>query len=313
MKKTVTALIVARQGSSRFPKKATLTLGGKSLLEFLILRLKSMEIFDSVMLATSYLPQDEELIQIARQAGALTFAGDPEDVLKRMADASRELDSEWVVEVGGDCPLVDRSHILRGLEIAERESADYVCNVSPQTYPDGLDIHIVKRTSLLEADRKAVLSSQRLHPFSYFYKHPELFRCHNFEHSTNLSHIRLTLDYAEDYEVIKSVVERIDDKGAFGLDEILALLKSSPEIFKLNANRNLHQSSSNAPAYWYTAAYIQDLLNDLEIVAKLARNWENNRDFSQLKVLYKDLETVSTELRERAETFENLEKKHPSS
>lgn len=307
-KKKMAAMIVARQGSSRHPKKATLPINGQPLLAFLIQRLRAMNVFDTILLATSQLPQDQELITIAQEAGALAFGGDPEDVLRRMAQAAETIDAEWIVEIGGDCPLVDRLDVIRAREIAERDDADYVCNVSPQTYPDGLDVHLVKRSALLEANRRAVLSSQRLHPFSYFYKHPELFRCRNFEHSENLSRIRLTLDWAEDYEVIRRVIEKIEPTGAFGLKEILELKAREPEIFALNANRNLHHDSTDAPAYWYTAAYIQDLLNDLKLVSDLARDLEKSQNFSALKTLYQDLNSVSSELKERAEFFEKAKK-----
>ena len=107
MSKKTAAMIVARQGSSRFPKKATLPIGGKPLLEFLIHRLRAMGIFDSIILATSSLSQDQELIDIAQRAGAKTFGGDPEDVLRRMAQAIQD------GLPAGSIRILDNPHLLQ--------------------------------------------------------------------------------------------------------------------------------------------------------------------------------------------------------
>jgi spore coat polysaccharide biosynthesis protein SpsF len=50
-----------------------------------------------------------------------------------------------------------------------------------------------------------------------------------------MSH-RLTIDYPEDYELVRRIFEALHREGAppFGLDEIVAYLEAHPEVHEIN-------------------------------------------------------------------------------
>lgn len=49
---------------------------------------------------------------------------------------------------------------------------------------------------------------------------------------------RLTLDYHEDFELFKKIFNELCKEGKiFSFKEIITLLKSKPEIIKINQNR----------------------------------------------------------------------------
>ena len=56
----------------------------------------------------------------------------------------------------------------------------------------------------------------------------------NITNNTNLSHLRLTLDYQEDFELIKLIYEEIQS-NTFILNDILKILKQKPELLKINS------------------------------------------------------------------------------
>lgn len=67
MKPRILALIPARGGSKRLPKKNTLPLGGRPLLEWTIGAAQKSEVFCSILLSTD----DQLIADIGRNAGAL--------------------------------------------------------------------------------------------------------------------------------------------------------------------------------------------------------------------------------------------------
>ena len=62
-----TAVIVqARTGSSRLPGKVLSDLCGRPLISFLIERLQNCKSVDEIILATTSLPEDDELAELGR-------------------------------------------------------------------------------------------------------------------------------------------------------------------------------------------------------------------------------------------------------
>lgn len=296
------AVLVARQGSSRLPGKALALMCGKPVVWHIIQRLKHMSIFDDICLATSDLPIDRPLLDLARKEDIKFYAGSPEDVLDRMYHAASLCNAGVVIEIGGDCPLVDKDVVAKAVEILETQNADYVTNVSPTTFPDGIDIHAVRMDALKFAARNAVLSSQRLHPFSYFHRHHNRFRSVNFTHSEDLSHYRWTLDYEEDFVMISKIFEKLGPNGEpFKMAEILNFLQQNPQVAEINKKWNPPRSQDAAPAYWFNKTYMKDLLRDVVTLGDLCSKLEDQKDYEKLKLHYFELEEMAHELKQRAE------------
>ena len=63
----VVATIEGRLNSKRLPKKLLYTLGGTTIIEFLIKRLKKARLIDSIVIATTKRKIDENLVKIAKK------------------------------------------------------------------------------------------------------------------------------------------------------------------------------------------------------------------------------------------------------
>ncbi len=299
--KKIVAVLVARQGSSRLPGKALAQLIDKSVVGHIIERLQLMKYFDDICLATSNLPIDAPLIEEAKKYGAKSYAGAPEDVLDRFTHAAESCQADVVVEVGGDCPLIDAGIVGQALDLFFEKKAGYVTNVEPQTFPDGLDIHVIGLDSLKLANKKALLASHRRHPLAYFHAHKELLSVINFSHSENLSSLRWTLDYPEDFQFLKIVYESLyPNKPLFGMSDILQLIEEKPELVKINSKWVSQPMSGSAPAYWFNSTYAKDLLEDLGSLKERCLVYETSKNYSELREFYRELENVAVELKERA-------------
>ena len=102
-----------------------------------------------------------------------------------------------------------------------------------------MDVEIFSKASLEKAWKEAKKPSEREHVTFYFWKNPELFSTFRHDLEEDLSNYRLTVDYPEDFELIKSIFVKLIKFGDFfSFDDVIKLCDSNPEI--LNINKHLH-------------------------------------------------------------------------
>jgi spore coat polysaccharide biosynthesis protein SpsF len=193
-----------------------------------------------VVIATTELAVDDAICGIARRAGVACVRGHATDCLDRHVAAARATAADVVVKIPSDCPLIDPATIDRviGAFLAEPD-VDYVSNLHPPTWPDGFDVEVMTRGALETAWREAARPLDREHTTPFLWDNPERFVTQNVAwqtgHDFSQSH-RLTLDYPEDYAVIRAIFDQLWSPGrVFTLDEILALLAAHPGLAALNA------------------------------------------------------------------------------
>lgn len=235
----VLVVVQARMSSTRLPGKVLLPLAGKPLLTRMLERVKSARTRFDVCVATTTDAQDDPVVAVARQAGVDCFRGHPTDLLDRHIQAARLAEADAVVKIPSDCPLIDPAVIDRviGAFLEEEPPYDYVSNLHPATWPDGYDVEVVARAALETAHREATRGLEREHTTPFLWERPERFRVKNvaWERDLQMTH-RLTIDYPEDYELIRRVFEALHREGVapFGLDEILGYLDEHPDVYRIN-------------------------------------------------------------------------------
>ena len=103
----VVAIVQARMGSTRLPKKVMKEIGGVPMIELLLARLSRAREVDQIVVATSANKKNEPLAAHVEELGYLCVRGSEDDVLQRYLDAAHASKADIVVRVTGDCPLVD--------------------------------------------------------------------------------------------------------------------------------------------------------------------------------------------------------------
>jgi spore coat polysaccharide biosynthesis protein SpsF (cytidylyltransferase family) len=251
----VVAVVQARLGSSRLPGKALEEIAGRPMLAHVLARAAAVRGVDHVVLATTVKPEDDALADLARRLGVVTTRGKVDDVLDRFHAALLEHPAEVVVRLTGDCPLLDPRVVELVLDAYVRSEGtlDYVSNVDPPTYPDGLDAEVFSSQSLERAWREARRPSDREHVTTYIRDHRDSFRQANVAHREDLSAHRWVVDTAADLAFARRVYMWLAGPGAeiFGMTEVLALLRRRPELGALNAgirrNEGLEHSRAHDP------------------------------------------------------------------
>lgn len=249
----VIAVIQARMGSTRLPRKVMLDLSGKPVLWHVVKRIQGSKLLDEIIVATSEDSSNDVIREFCAEHQIKCYSGSEEDVLDRFFQAARALKLEpqnLVVRITADCPLIDPDVVDQTIGALKQHQVDYASNTINPTYPDGLDCEVMTFSSLQRAWQEAKMRSEREHVTPYIYKHPELFTLLNVTNSEDLSSFRLTLDQEEDYKLIEWIYLNLyKENNLFLMDEILDLLKRHPEKSGINLaikrNEGLFKSVKN--------------------------------------------------------------------
>lgn len=232
----VLCVLQARMSSSRLPGKVLKPILGKPMLVQQVERIRRARKLDSLVVATSDEASDAPLAEACARAGIECFRGSLNDVLDRFYQAARTRQPAQVMRLTGDCPLTDPALLDRVIAQHLAEANDYTSNVHDRSYPDGLDVELFRFDVLEAAWNSARTPFEREHVTPWMYRTgPELKRG-AVKDEVDRSKWRWTVDYPEDFAFVTAVFEALyDDKPAFGMADIIALLEDRPELVDINA------------------------------------------------------------------------------
>lgn len=233
------AVIQARMGSTRFPGKVLKKVEGEALISILLKRLSHSKKIDKIVLATSLNKENDILVETVESLGFEVFRGSEEDVLSRYLHTALKYNPKTLVRITGDCPVIDPELVDKVIGYFQNNEVDYVSNIDPPTFPDGLDIEVFTMKTLQVANKKAIKSFDREHVTPFIRENKE-FTCKNYFNITDQSNERWTIDDPEDFEVIKNVFKHFKKNIYFSWKELLSLKKANPKLFEANQaiNRN---------------------------------------------------------------------------
>lgn len=228
-------LIQARCGSSRLPNKVLKDIAGKTDLQWVVERVKRSRLIDEVMVVTSIDQNNLPLIRLCTELDTRVFVGSEDDVLDRYYQAAKLLKPKYVIRLTADCPLFDWRYLDMAIEELKEET-DYMAELT-QSFPDGLNIEIVRFQTLKKAWMEARLSSEREHVTMYIKNHPQQFKIQNLECPIpGIGHKRWTLDEEEDYLLISNIYHHFISKKQedFVTEDVLKYLKLNPHLEMIN-------------------------------------------------------------------------------
>jgi spore coat polysaccharide biosynthesis protein SpsF len=226
--------------SSRLWGKVMLPLAGKPLLERMVHRVRAATVNAKTVVLTSEQSEDNVIAELCKSLDVDCFRGNLSDLLDRHYQAAKSYGADVVAKIPSDCPLIDPQIVERVFARFNAGDSDYVSNLHPATYPDGNDVEIFTFSTLQRAWQEASKDFEREHTTPFIWEHPERFRIGNAEWETgrdySMTH-RWTIDYPEDYELIRCVYDELysAQRPIFSLNDILNLLCEKPELAELNA------------------------------------------------------------------------------
>jgi glutamate-1-semialdehyde 2,1-aminomutase len=254
--KTV-AIVQARMGSTRFPGKVMKRINGKPLIELLLARLARAKEIDKIVLATSLEEKNRSLIAHVESLGYACERGSEHDVLSRYVEAARAHGAEVVVRITGDCPLVDAALVDECISRFRVAGVDYYSNTAPPTFPDGLDIEVMRFSALEQANQETQSAFDREHVTPYI-RESGKFSKDALQSGRDLSTLRWTVDEPADFDAVEKVFAHFMPDIYFSWQDVLALQEKQPEIFMANQSikRNEGANLGNGQKLWKRAKRI---------------------------------------------------------
>ncbi len=154
-----------------------LPFGDSTVLDVALSRLQG---FDGgpVVLATSDLPGDNELDQLARNREAATVRGPSDDLLARFVEVIADYPAEHLVRLRVNSPLIDHHLISEIVHAHLASNADYTSNTLLRTHPQGLDVEIIRSDALLDAAEQAETASERAGVTTFVQRRPADYTLH---------------------------------------------------------------------------------------------------------------------------------------
>jgi spore coat polysaccharide biosynthesis protein SpsF len=244
MKRRIVAIIQARMGSTRLPKKVLMPLLGKPVLWHIVQRLRYAKDIDNIVIATSDKERDAVIEEFSKENDIDCFRGNETDVLDRFYQTALKYLADDVIRITADCPLVDPYLIGELINLYYKENYDHcgiatgagVANSDVGKFPNGLDSEMFKMEVLKTAWERAELPLEREHVTPYIWKRPETFSLGLLmSKGRDYSTYRWTLDNLEDFQLIEWIYEKLYPvKTDFCLHDIANLLSQNKDIMKVN-------------------------------------------------------------------------------
>jgi 3-deoxy-D-manno-octulosonate cytidylyltransferase len=113
------AMIPARYGATRFPAKLMQDLCGKPIIVHTYERVADTRLFDEVYVVTD----DDRIEKVIREVGGKVIRSKKEhnSGSDRLAEASRDLDVDIIVNVQGDEPFTDKENLQKVIDIFAKD------------------------------------------------------------------------------------------------------------------------------------------------------------------------------------------------
>ena len=245
----IVATIEARMASSRLPKKVMAPIyKNLNTIEIIVQRVKKSKLIDDIVVATTNHQSDDILVNFLKKKKINYYRGSQNNVLSRIVSAAKKYNPDLLVQLTGDNPLVD-SEIIDYITSYFKKNYlkfDYITNngfsnLSNREIPLGLDVSVIKFSSLIKILDLANQKDTKEHPSLYFYRDgKKKFNILNIKMKKKWidKSLRLTMDTVEDLKFIKKLFKKLYNKKGlfFTIKDILNLKIKDKKMFSLNSN-----------------------------------------------------------------------------
>jgi spore coat polysaccharide biosynthesis protein SpsF (cytidylyltransferase family) len=203
--------------------------------------LSGSKFIEDIIITTTIEPEDDAIEKLARSKGISFFRGDSKNIVKRFLDAAEKFNSDIIVRITGDCPLISYEISDYLIDNHLKNRADYTAidpeQVSAGTYPEIISYSALKRLARYDInfDYSEYLTF-------YFKNNPDVFLINiaSAPQEYRFPEYRLTLDYQEDKEMFNALFKKIREHNlTSSLSNILTVLRKHPEIPQLNSHLTL--------------------------------------------------------------------------
>lgn len=243
--------IPIRLSSERLPRKILKLVDRKPILHHMLDRIMKSNFINSkknIVICTTNEKVDDILEKKVKNYGASVFRGSKNDLIKRFYDANKIFKFNQILLIDGDDPLIFPEHldkVMRELKISK-----YEC-VYTSDLPFGLNVKSISSYALKKVYNN-YLSTKNDTGFGLYFTNSKILKSkkiNNFKFNNLLSKARLTMDYIEDFKLIKNIIQNFYYKSNcdYSFKKFEKYIVGNHKILNINLfrqNENLIRSKS---------------------------------------------------------------------
>jgi spore coat polysaccharide biosynthesis protein SpsF len=110
-------------------------------------------------------------------------------------------------------------------------NVDYLSNTLEPTYPDGLDVEIVRPSVFAKLASLDLSGAEREHVTLGIYSRPSIFKLEKFLGDVDLSQRRWTVDYLEDLVFVRRIFNEFKGgESTFDFEDTMLFLANEPDL-----------------------------------------------------------------------------------
>ncbi len=241
--KTV-AFVPVRLTSSRLPKKHLKKIGDRTLLSWVIKRLKDAQVINQIVVCAPDENGSEQLIEFCEEENVeiYLYDGNIEDVVGRLTSAAKIYDAEICVLASGDCPLHSDKTVKLLVELLQNDVSKDIARLT--SYKKRSPIHegllVMRRVVWEYADSISDSPELREHLFPIIALKQNLFSkfsvvsCLDFPEFYSVKH-RISIDTVSDLEFHLELNELlIAKKREYNLSNVIKVLHENDSVIEIN-------------------------------------------------------------------------------
>jgi radical SAM protein with 4Fe4S-binding SPASM domain len=207
--RTVPIVIQAMMDSNIFPGRMLKKIDGQhSMLEFLCQRLRE-ENFHNIIVATTDLDVDVELVKECTRLGIKFVRGPKSDLVQRLLIATETLKTPYFVRVIGSNPLLDISQIPAMIQEHIAGDWQYTYNDHYEASILGTGTEVIEIDLLQQLHARNLTAEQRECGTLFIRQHAHRYRVLRYKMPTGLSWASLSVDTQDDLERIRGIIQEV--------------------------------------------------------------------------------------------------------
>ena len=177
-----------------------------------------------IVVATTNLISDDNLSAFLKKKNINFYRGSSSNVYNRFIETAKKFHGDIIVRITADCPLINYQIVDNVIDNYLKNKVNYSSNITPPTFPDGLDVEAISFNSLKKAYMKSKDKFDLEHVTPFIRRNEK--KQFNLFYKEDFSGLRWTVDEYKDFKVVEKIFNNFHPNIHFDWEDALIFHRS---------------------------------------------------------------------------------------